>query len=480
MSQEEMEWVVSLTGVFHIIVQALCFCAIWKVFFPIGEGFRSRKYLRLCGHFAALTAVNLFISIMPGIPSWARYPASAFLVLAYVFAYRKKHLEKAVFVLLLFYNLHGLSFLISNSVYQCGIEMVFQRMDPTTDDYLNGIYQNAAWGQMALVVVYGLLLFAMASVLRKVVKLPWDMGWQDMVFLSSLNVVGGMLARIVLELSMVKMDQGVFLLFDEKKDMTWKIPLIAVLLYLGEVSVIYIFQQYGKLQQERHKQFVEGQQLKAIQRRLEEAEGFYGSIRAARHEMKNHMASIKGLVARENYQEAERYMEKLEQAMETLDYQFSTGNPVTDVIINDKYRKAAALGIDFQVRFRFGAKDGISVFDMGILLNNLLDNAIEACSRLEGNQRYISLSLKKKERFLLVEVENSFDGEVKWEAGSPIPATRKQQEPLARLEHGIGLKNVKKIAERYLGVMDIKIKGTVFQVTVMLQQQVVETVTKQP
>ena len=211
--------------------------------------------------------------------------------------------------------------------------------------------------------------------------------------------------------------------------------------------------------------------MKALQRRLKEAEDFYGSIRKARHEMKNHMANLKGLVAGENYQTAERYMEKLEETMETLDYQFATGNPVTDVVINDKYRKGKALGIDFQVQFCYEAGDGISVFDMGILLNNLLDNAMEACEKLEQSQRYIRLALKRKDHFLLLEVENSFDGVIKWEQGSPVPASRKEKEPGAWMEHGIGLKNVKEIAERYLGVMDIKINGNIFRITVMLQEE---------
>lgn len=70
--------------------------------------------------------------------------------------------------------------------------------------------------------------------------------------------------------------------------------------------------------------------------------------------------------------------------------------------------------------------DTISAFDMGIVLSNLLNNAIEACEKLEQENRYISLVLKRKNRFLLVEVENSFDGELEWREGETVPATKKQ------------------------------------------------------
>ena len=112
-----------------------------------------------------------------------------------------------------------------------------------------------------------------------------------------------------------------------------------------------------------------------------------------------------------------------------------------------------------------GETDTISAFDIGIILNNLLDNAIEACEKLEQEQRYINLTLKKKNHFLLIEVENSFDGKVIWEDGGIVPMTTKQSDlPDILMEHGIGLKNVKNVADHYLGDMDIKIKNDVFKV----------------
>lgn len=465
MSQEECEWMINISGICHVILQVLFLEIIWEIFYPV----RERNRLAGAG---VLMGVNFLMYFWPGLDSWYRYPISAALILGYAWICCQKHLERALFVLLLFYNFHALSFLISNSIYQWGTEWMLQRLDPTAENYLSLVYESTAWSQKLMLASYGLLFLLMILILKKIVKRPWDMNWQDVMFLSFPNVAGGMLARVVLDISMVKMKQEMFFLFEEKRDMIWKVPLVAMLIYLGEMSAIYIFQQYGELQQERQKHFVEKQQMKAIQHRLEEAEDFYGSIRKARHEMKNHMANLRGLVAGEHYQTAERYMEKLEETMETLDYQFATGNPVTDVVINDKYRKGKALGIDFQVQFCYEPEDVISVFDMGILLNNLLDNAIEACEKLEESQRYIRLVLKRKEHFLLLEVENSFDGVIRWEKGTSIPMTRKQREPLACMEHGIGLKNVKEIAERYLGVMDIKIKENVFQVTVLLQQEV--------
>lgn len=110
--------------------------------------------------------------------------------------------------------------------------------------------------------------------------------------------------------------------------------------------------------------------------------------------------------------------------MQELEYKYVTGNAVTDVIINDKCRRAEKAGIQFDSDFRYGGE--IPVFDLGIILNNLLDNALEACEKLETGKGFIRLSLKRKKQFLILYVENSFDGVVPVSKGSPLPPTTKQ------------------------------------------------------
>ena len=92
--------------------------------------------------------------------------------------------------------------------------------------------------------------------------------------------------------------------------------------------------------------------------------------------------------------------------------------------------------------------------------------------KLETGKGFVRLSLKRKKQFLILYVENSFDGAVPISKGSPLPPTTKQSIlPGIITEHGIGLENVRDIAERYFGGVNIKVKGDVFHVTVMLQQE---------
>ena len=90
----------------------MLFLVIWDIFFRPERG---KKEALSAGIFAA---ANVRLCLCPGVPGWVRYAVSAAAVLGYCRIRYKGCLEKAVFTLLLLYNFHGMSFLVSSSLYQ--------------------------------------------------------------------------------------------------------------------------------------------------------------------------------------------------------------------------------------------------------------------------------------------------------------------------------------------------------------------------
>ena len=463
MSQPAFEMINGILDIWKIVIQAIMFLVLWAA------AFREKKSKR--DGIAALLFIlaNIGIGFLP-CTDWVRYGVSALAILGYAGIRYKKQIGKAVFVMLAFYNLHSLGFLIANSIYMKIMSVMMKSLDAMQESYLQRVYQCQSIGMAVFVFFYTALFVAMTVIFHRLIKGEAVMVLQDVILLSILNFVGSMIAGVVNGLMIVRIDTDAFVLFDEQPDLLWKVPMIALCIFAGEAALIYFWQRYRTLLAERQKHFVEEQQVKAMKKRLEEAENFYGSIRKVRHEMKNHMANIKGLAGAGEYGEIEDYIRRMDETMQELEYKYVTGNAVTDVIINDKCRRAEKAGIRFDADFRYGGE--IPVFDMGIILNNLLDNAIEACEKLQTGKGFIRLSLKRKKQFLILYVENSFDGAVPIRKGSSFPATTKQSIlPGIITEHGIGLENVRDIAERYFGGVNIKVKGgDVFYVTVMLQQ----------
>ena len=462
MSQPAFEIVNSILDIWKIAVQAIMFLVLWAA------AFRGKKGKRDGIAAVLFILANIGIGFLP-CAAWVRYGVSAFAIMGFTGICYKKQIGKAVFVMLAFYNLHCLGYLMASSIYRKIVDEMLKSLDMMQDSYLQEMYHCMTVGMFCLVFAYSVLFVAMVLILYRLMKDVTIMAWQDVILLSILNFVGSMIANVVNGLLIVRINTDAFVLFDEKPDLLWKIPMIALCIFAGEAALIYFWQRYRILLAERQKHFVEEQQVKAMKKRLEEAENFYGGIRRVRHEMKNHMANIKGLAGAGQYGEIEDYVRRMDETMQELEYKYVTGNAVTDVILNDKCRRAEKAGIRFEADFRYGGE--IPVFDLGIILNNLLDNAIEACEKMEPGKGFIRLALKRKKQFLLLNVENSFDGTVPVRKGGSLPATTKQSIlPDIVTEHGIGLENVRDIAERYFGGVNIKVKGDVFHVTVMLQQ----------
>ena len=119
------------------------------------------------------------------------------------------------------------------------------------------------------------------------------------------------------------------------------------------------------------------------------------------------------------------------------------------------------------VPFHYPDPGAYDAFDVGIVLQNLLQNALEACGKVVEGERFIELTGTKKGRFFLIEVKNSFTGEVIF-GPDGLPVTTKQEDvPM----HGLGLSNVRREAEKYMGELELKTDRREFSATVLLQER---------
>ena len=155
----------------------------------------------------------------------------------------------------------------------------------------------------------------------------------------------------------------------------------------------------------------------------------------------------------------------MRQAADSLSLRFSTGNPVTDVILNRKYQICIQEHIALDGELLYPSGLAIEAFDLGIVLNNALDNAIEACRRLSGDAvRRIGFRSYVKGRMFFLVVENTYDrASVRFRDGRPV--TAKADAEL----HGLGMRNIRNCVEKYYGTMQYEAGEEQFVLTLMLQ-----------
>ncbi len=132
--------------------------------------------------------------------------------------------------------------------------------------------------------------------------------------------------------------------------------------------------------------------IRLIIRFLFVGDQFYDGIRRMKHEMKNHLTNIKGLLESGDYGGMGQYISRMDESMDAFEFSIKTGNAVTDVIVNDRQKAAEKQGIRFRSEFTYPESERYDAYDIGIIVNNLLQNALEACGKMRQGGRYIFIS----------------------------------------------------------------------------------------
>ena len=360
-----------------------------------------------------------------------------------------------------------------NARTSCGVVtespyFLLDRFHPAPNEPLEAVYLRAAvlisLFLLANIALMGAMLYALQRRMKKR-KLPLH-GWA-LCYLSLIPAAGILFGQIVSRLWLEFKDGVFFQLYERHPAFLAVVPALALLFYVGAYLGVIFQQNMAALQEEQAAWFMERQQTQAIRARIHEAERFYADIRRMKHEMRGHMANIKALASQGEYASLDGYIAKLEGSMGGFELTLQTGNPVTDVIVNDTRRRCLDLGIRFRAEFRYPVPGAYDAFDMGIILQNLLQNAVEACGKVCEGERYVELTGKRKGRFFLIEVKNSFAGGVVF-GQDGLPVTTKQEDtPM----HGIGLSNVRREAEKYMGELELKMDRREFSATVLLQER---------
>lgn len=194
----------------------------------------------------------------------------------------------------------------------------------------------------------------------------------------------------------------------------------------------------------------------------EEIEKNQQTVRKLRHDMKNHLNIIGMLIADEKTPEAKNYLAELNQEFAVTAKSYCS-NEVVNAVLNSKEQSAAEAQIRCEFQIDLAEDPQMEDIDLCALLSNTLDNAIEACRKIpEASKRFLSVKARCQKGFFSYKVVNSKANEVTEENGCFV--TSKKDAGL----HGIGLKNVKQIAAKYEGYVEVSYDEHSFTVVVMI------------
>lgn len=388
-------------------------------------------------------------------------------VLAVFFFYNRQYMPHIAFVLLLWTNVFYVWFLINTVTNDIFSDLLIETLNYSSENVMDEMYGRMAW--LFVISILLLIVFSMIShcIIKMICKKKYDMSWTEALYLSVYSIISYFMVYVIAEVMIVPLENEVFILFDEKKNLEWMMPVLVILFFIGEMSAIATWQRYRRLKEEDLLLQEQVQEQGYIRKKIEYTEKYQEQIRTLRHDMAGKLMILKSFLDGGRYKDASKFLSEMDIELSSGAVKYSTGNAVTDVVINEAAAICEKKSCIFDCDFSFTEDKGITAIDMAIILNNLLDNAIEAITAIPADERYIRLSGASKDNFYLIRIENSYDGEVIRNKDNGI-ISKKKTNPDSK-SHGIGLKSVANIAEKYLGALDIKTQDKTFEVKVMLQ-----------
>ena len=236
---------------------------------------------------------------------------------------------------------------------------------------------------------------------------------------------------------------------------------------LSEFSLVFIIMLYQNIKESQENEFANKaleDQTEDIKRHMARIEEMYEKIRAMRHDMGNHMAVMEGLIENHERQALDEYIGQWKKNYEESQMPVKTGNPITDVAISEYAQRFEKAGIMFESSFCYPQALDIDPFDMCIVITNALQNAYEAS--LSVQDPAVSLACVLRNNTFIINLKNHTAGKVFVDPEENIPASSKKEDG-----HGYGLKNIRTIARKYNGDIEIRQEaekdGYVFVLNVM-------------
>jgi len=189
----------------------------------------------------------------------------------------------------------------------------------------------------------------------------------------------------------------------------------------------------------------------------------YGEFRSFRHDYKNHVLCLRGLIAADKKEEALEYMNTMQDMSSVGKNKYHTGNVIIDALLDDKSEKAEKVNTKLEFN-GIVPTSGISNADLCVIMANAIDNAIEACSKDESEkEKTIKADADFKQGYFFFKASNPMFEEVKFKGKNKVATSKSDKE-----HHGFGVANIVRTAEKYDGTAEISTDNNEFTIDVQL------------
>ncbi len=236
-----------------------------------------------------------------------------------------------------------------------------------------------------------------------------------------------------------------------------------ILLMYSNIVVFWVHESMVRTQQENIEYNLQKQKAEIDTEYYSVLQNQYENSNIIIHDIKRHLMSVKELANNNDCDSISKYIDDLYGEYDIKYLRKYSNHKLINAIINRYIEMCKTYNIDFYCDIRDIDFSFISDANLTAVLDNLLENAVEASK--DSELKTIELTIKESNsNFVAIHLENSCATAPK-KSGGELKTTKSNKDI-----HGFGIKSIKRIAKEYNGNIDYSFNENtmVFTFTVVL------------
>ena len=241
------------------------------------------------------------------------------------------------------------------------------------------------------------------------------------------------------------------------------IMLAIFMVIIANVVLFYLFEKHMKQEKEKVEFKIREQKLLNQNQYFERLVQQYQRCNQMIHDSRNRLFAIKGYITNNEIDCAISNIEEMCGTIFCDEYIKSSGYHALDAVISVKVQYMQNCKIEYHHDMFICDIGKIDEMDLCVIFGNALDNAIEACNKITGKkEKWISSHMYQVRDLIVIEIKNTAVNQFKFDKGEIVTSKKD------KIKHGMGLKSIEEIVDKYDGSVEVAIKDEVFRIKLYL------------
>lgn len=234
---------------------------------------------------------------------------------------------------------------------------------------------------------------------------------------------------------------------------------LTLVTFLTYISIIFSLKSIKQKYTLREENLKRKANEELLTREIDSYESFVSAAKQNRHDIRHHNAILVEFLNQGDIEGAKEYLKEYDDSIVGGALKEFSKNPMANAILRLYERRAREFGIEFVARSE--SDEALSDFhtDIGIILSNIFENALEACKQSTDINKHIYYSSTIENGSVFIEVKNSLGKKPTFENGLPVTT---------KIGGGTGLLSVQSMVKKHGGMLDIRQEGKEFFTHIIL------------